>query len=91
MAQDFPKAEIFGGYQLTLDSTTLNGWNGTLTGNFNHWFGVTGDFSGAYKSEGGEDFRNDTYTFGPTIAARNNRPSQRSLMPCLVDSTPAHL
>ncbi|HEV3207616.1 MAG TPA: hypothetical protein VGZ28_11735 [Terriglobales bacterium] len=29
VAQDFPKAEVFGGYQLTrLDSTTLNGWNG---------------------------------------------------------------
>ena len=73
MAQDFLKAEIFDGDQLTrLDSTTLNGWNGALAGNFNHWFGVTGDFSGAYKSEGGVDFRNYTYTFGPTIAARNN-------------------
>ncbi|MGZ4733234.1 MAG: outer membrane beta-barrel protein, partial [Terriglobales bacterium] len=72
-AQDFPKAEIFGGYQLTrLDGTTLNGWNAALTGNLNHWFGVTGDFSGAYKSESGVDFRNYTYTFGPTIAARGN-------------------
>jgi hypothetical protein len=72
-AQDFPKAEISGGYQLTrLDGTTLNGWNAALTGNLNHWFGVTGDFSGAYKSESGVDFRNYTYTFGPTIAARGN-------------------
>ena len=66
-AQDFPKAEIFGGYQLTrLDGTTLNGWNAALTGNLNHWFGVTADFSGAYTSQGGVDFRNYTYTFGPT-------------------------
>ena len=73
VAQDFPKAEVFGGYQLTrLDSTTLNGWNGALTGNFNHWFGATPDFSGAYKSENGVDFRNYTYTFGPTIAARHS-------------------
>src|SRR6185369_13882744 len=72
-AQDFPKAEIFGGYQLTrLDGTTLNGWNAALTGNLNHWFGVTGDFSGAYTSQGGVDFRNYTYTFGPTISARGN-------------------
>ena len=72
-AQDFPKAEIFGGYQLTrLDGTTLNGWNAALTGNLNHWFGVTADFSGAYTSQGGVDFRNYTYTFGPTIAARGN-------------------
>ena len=61
VAQDFPKAEIFGGYQLTrLDGTTLNGWNAALTGNLNHWFGVTGDLSGAYKSQGGADFRNCT-------------------------------
>ena len=83
-AQDFPKAEIFGGYQLTrLDGTTLNGWNAALTGNLNHWFGVTGDFSGAYKSQGGVDFRNYTYTFGPTIAARGNETFTPLLMLCL--------
>ena len=71
-AQDFPKAEIFGGYQLSRqNSTSLNGWNASLTGNYNRWFGLTGDFSGAYKS-GPIDFKSYTFTFGPTVAARNN-------------------
>jgi hypothetical protein len=73
VAQDFPKAELFGGYQYSRqNSTNLSGWNGSLTGNFNHWFGLTGDFSGAYKSRNGTDFSSYTYTFGPTVAARNN-------------------
>jgi hypothetical protein len=72
-AQDFPRAEVFGGYQYSRQqSTNLNGWNASLTGNYNRWFGLTGDFSGAYHSEGGADFRSYTYTFGPTVAARNN-------------------
>jgi hypothetical protein len=46
VAQDFPKAEIFGGYQLSRqNSTNLNGWNASLTGNYNRWLGLTGDFS----------------------------------------------
>jgi len=73
VAQEFPKAEIFGGYQYSRqNSSNLNGWNAALTGNFNHWFGVTSDFSGAYISRGGVDFRSYTFTFGPTVAARNN-------------------
>lgn len=73
VAQDFPKAEVFGGYQYSRqNSTNLNGWNGSLTGNYNQWFGLTGDFSGAYHSEGGVDFRSYTYTFGPTLASRSN-------------------
>ena len=61
------KAEVFAGFQYThLDpSWNAAGWNASLTGNFNRWFGVTGDFSGAYKS--GTKFH--TYTFGPVISA----------------------
>ena len=60
------KAEVFGGYQYTrLDGGwNGNGWNGAATLNLNHWFGVTGDFSGAYKS----GLHLHTYTFGPTIS-----------------------
>lgn len=73
VAQDFPRAEVFGGYQFSRQqSTNLNGWNAALTGNYNRWLGLTGDFSGAYKSQGGIDFRSYTYTFGPTIAVRNS-------------------
>jgi hypothetical protein len=65
LAQDYPKAEVFGGYQyLHLGGrgtdVNANGWNASLTGNFNSWFGVTADFSGAYKT--------DAHTIGPLIA-----------------------
>ncbi len=88
-AQDFPKAEIFGGYQLTrLDGTTLNGWNAALTGNLNHWFGVTGDFRGAYKSESGVDFAITlTPSARPSRPGAMKRPSPRLLMPCLAGLT----
>jgi len=61
------KAQVFGGYQYTrLDGgVNMNGWNGSLTGNLNKWFGVSGDFSGVYKS--GVHFH--TYTFGPVLTA----------------------
>jgi hypothetical protein len=61
------KAEVFGGYQFTrLDGgPNLNGWNGALTGDIGHFFGITGDFSGVYGS--GLHFQ--TYTFGPEVHA----------------------
>ena len=72
-AQDFPKAELFGGYQYTRqNSTNLSGWDANFTGNYNRWFGLTGDFSGAYNSRAGVDFRSYTFAFGPTVAARSN-------------------
>jgi hypothetical protein len=69
-----PKAEIFGGYQYTrLDGgLNANGWDTTLTGNLNNWFGVAADFSGAYKSQSGVSFNNYTYTFGPVVSMRHN-------------------
>jgi opacity protein-like surface antigen len=81
VAQEFPKAEIFGGYQYTHQGdlgqfgqgSGLNGWNAAVTGNLKHWIGVTGDFSGQYKSISGVDIHNYTYTFGPTLAARQIR------------------
>ena len=47
-----PRAEFFGGYQYTRfdGGTNANGWNTSLTGNVNNWFGVAADFSGAYAS-----------------------------------------
>lgn len=69
-----PKAEIFGGYQYTRFDGGLNanGWDTTLTGNLNHWFGAAADFSGAYKSQNGVSFNNYTYTFGPVVSLRRN-------------------
>ena len=69
--QEFPRSEIFGGYQFShLDpSLNANGWNAAANGNVNRWFGVTADFSGAYKN-GGHLY---TYMFGPTFSARTER------------------
>src|SRR6266704_6851125 len=69
-----PKAEIFGGYQYTRfdGGVNANGWNTSLTGNLNHWFGIASDFSGAYKSQNGVSFNNYTYTFGPQVSLRRN-------------------
>jgi hypothetical protein len=69
-----PKAEFFGGYQYTRFDGGLNanGWDTTLTGNLNRWFGVAADFSGAYKTQNGVSFNDYTYTFGPVISWRHN-------------------
>jgi hypothetical protein len=79
VAQDAPKAELFGGYQYTRlnpngagTGFNFNGWNASLTGNANKWFGVTGDFSGIYKSISGVSVKAYTYTFGPTFAVRKS-------------------
>jgi len=75
MAADTPKGEFFGGYQYTRleGGVNANGFDFAVTGNFNNWFGITGDFGAAYKSEGGVSFNNYTYTFGPQLALRANK------------------
>jgi hypothetical protein len=62
------KVEIFGGYQFTHLEPNFNasGWNASLTGNFKHILGITGDFSGAYKDR----VHAHTYTIGPVLTAR---------------------
>ncbi len=77
-AQEEPiKGELYGGYQYTRiggsEGMNANGWNAAFTGNVNHWFGVTGDFSGAYKSIGGVSAKAYTCTFGPTFSLRQTR------------------
>ncbi len=72
VAQDYPKAEVFGGYQyLHLGGSgtdvNANGWNASLTGNFNSWFGVAADFSGAYKTISGVDTKVYSYAGGPVV------------------------
>lgn len=71
--REFPKAEIFGGYQFTHLNPSLNanGWNAAVNGNMNRWFGITADFSGAYKN-GGHLY---TAMFGPTFTVRTGRIS----------------
>jgi hypothetical protein len=73
--ENAPRAEFFGGYQYTRFDGGLNanGWDTAFTTNLNRWFGVTGDFSGAYKSQNGVSFNNYTYTFGPVVSLRHNQ------------------
>lgn len=60
--------EMFGGYQFTHLQPAFNasGWNASITGNFKHVLGITGDFSGAYK----DNVHAYTYTVGPVLSAR---------------------
>ena len=72
MAQeDHPKIELFGGYQFTHLSPSLNanGWNAAVNGNMNRWLGVTADFSGSYKGTG----QMYTFMFGPVLSVRTKK------------------
>lgn len=74
-AADYPKAELFGGYQYTHleGGVNANGWNFAVTGNFSDSFGITADLASAYTSKGGVNFSNYTYTFGPVLALRADK------------------
>lgn len=69
-AQDYPKGELFGGYQFIHVNPDINanGWNASITGNANRWFGVTADFSGAYKNGG----KFHTLMAGPVFSLRKS-------------------
>lgn len=71
MAQDHPKAEIFTGYSYLRGedlNANLNGWNASVTGNLNRWFGVTADFSGHYI----DNFNVHSFLFGPKFTYRGS-------------------
>ncbi|HVN17930.1 MAG TPA: hypothetical protein VMU05_04130 [Dongiaceae bacterium] len=65
------RVELFGGAQFVHLQPSYNavGWNASLTGNFKHVLGITGDFSGAYNSRR-SDSSVYTYTVGPVLTAR---------------------
>ncbi len=85
LAQD-TKADLFAGYQYTHIGVTnctgdcgasFNGWNAQLTYWANNWLGLTGDFSGAYRSGGyglpsNVGIHQHTFMFGPTIGSHKN-------------------
>jgi hypothetical protein len=85
LAQDAPRAEVFGGFQYfrantgvdvaNFDHFNLNGWDASLSGYFNRFVGVTADFSGAY---GSPEFAGipihtklHTFMFGPVLRLPN--------------------
>lgn len=72
---NYPKAEFFGGYQYSHleGGVNANGFDFSATGNFNNYFGITGDFGSGFTTLGGVSIHNYTYTFGPQIALRANK------------------
>src|SRR5262249_39670687 len=65
------RVELFGGAQFEHLQSSYNavGWNASLTGNFKHVLGITGDFSGVYNSRRSSSSVY-TYTVGPVLQAR---------------------
>src|SRR5437762_12845647 len=65
------RVEIFRGAQFEHLQPSYNaaGWNASLTGNFKHVLGITGDFSGVYNSRR-TNSSVYTYTVGPVLTAR---------------------
>ena len=75
IAQETPKAEIFGGYSWA--GGNFHGWNSSVTGNLSRGFGVTADFSGHYGNElaGPILVKQNAHSFllGPRYAFRGKR------------------
>src|ERR1051326_1773468 len=77
----YPKAEIFGGYQYSHleGGLNANGFDFAVNGNLNSYFGVTADFGAGFNSQtdpisgGSISLRNYTYTFGPQLSLRANK------------------
>jgi len=74
-AQDMPKAELFGGYSYAGEGS--NGFDTSIAGNVNDWFGLVADVSGQYtrlEEEGiREKIRTNSYLFGPRFSLRKNQ------------------
>jgi opacity protein-like surface antigen len=75
MAQDTPKAEIFGGYSLLVadfshSSFHLNGGSVSVTENVNSWFGGMLDFSTQFGTRSGFSVNSQQIMYGPVFAYR---------------------
>lgn len=79
VAQDYPKAEVFGGFQYTsfdafnIQRVNMMGWNAQGTAYLTKPLGITAEVTGSYSSPtvGGVGTSLPTYTFlfGPTVRA----------------------
>src|SRR6185436_7377571 len=72
---DAPRVEIFGGYSHLVGNQ--QGFNVSVAGNVNNWFGVVGDFSrlGARMTDGNltEEISGKIYLVGPQVSYRGNK------------------
>ena len=76
-AQEAPKAEVFAGYSYArvdadITHVNANGWNFSVAGNVNKWFGLVGDFSGHYGSLFDINGSVHSFGFGPRFSSRKN-------------------
>jgi opacity protein-like surface antigen len=71
--EETPKVEVFGGY--SYGGGTAHGWNGSIAGNVNRWFGIVADFGGQYtRIESpvvSERIKTHSLLFGPRFSARS--------------------
>ena len=71
---EVPRVEVFGGYA---NGGSSQGWNASIAGNVNKWFGVVADFGGQYSNVKEVDFqekiKSKTYLFGPQVSFRYKR------------------
>jgi opacity protein-like surface antigen len=74
-AQDTPKAELFGGY--AYGGGGSNGFDASIAGNINSWFGLVADVGGQYSKLTDQGFtekiRSHSLLFGPRFSLRKNR------------------
>ncbi len=83
VSQEYPKAEVFGGFQYTrvdlfnVQGANLMGWNAQGTYYLNKPFGITAEVTGSYGSPTvggiGTSLPTYTYLFGPTLRAPLSR------------------
>ncbi|MGB7925006.1 MAG: porin family protein [Pyrinomonadaceae bacterium] len=75
LAQDTPKVELYGGYSYV--GGNFHGWNVSVAGNVNKWFGVVADVSGHRGGFDGfgvsERQRFNSFLVGPRFSLRKNK------------------
>ena len=73
LAQDTPKADVFGGYSLTRsEDTNLHGFEASLALNLGGSFGVVVDLSGHFATVDGIDVSRTFFLAGPRLARRGD-------------------
>ena len=74
LAQEVPKAEVFGGYSWA--GGNFHGWNASVAGNVTKRLGIVADFNGQYGSEFGlVRIKQDAHSFllGPRVSFRGKK------------------